>query len=330
MITFESNQPRSSTSENSSHRNRTPSRATSENRVVASLLNEIATLLAQQGASEFRVHAYQNAANMLQQLQKPVRQVLLREGTEGLIAIPTIGQSIAHLIEQYLRVGRIPLLDRLRGEESPERLFATLPGLGTELSRRIHEQLEIETLAELLAAIQDGRLAMVPGLGSRRVQLLRECLSSRLHLAQSAPAGYPVQTDDSVPVEELLDIDAEYRGLASAGKLPRIAPRKFNPGGVAWLPIYHTERGDRHYTALFSNTARAHELGTTKDWVVIYRDDPQSHGRWTVITSHFGRLRGRRIIRGREQQCAEHYLRSAQRSSLDSKPNHDARARELC
>lgn len=333
MISYESDQPRSPANETSSHPKRAPLRVTAENRVVASLLNEIAALLAQQGASEFRVHAYQNAAKMLQQMQQPVREVLARDGIEGLVALPTIGRSIAHLIEQYLRMGRMPLLDRLRGEETPERLFATLPGVGPELSRRIHEQLEIETLGELLAAIQDGRLDLVPGIGSKRIQMLRECLSSRLHLAQPTETRFPVETDDSVPVDELLGIDAEYRRLAAAGKLPRIAPRKFNPGAVAWLPIYHTERGDRHYTALFSNTSRAHELGATKDWVVIYRDDPRSHGRWTVITAHFGKLRGRRIVRGREQQCAEYYLRVDEPSTAipnpTSNPKPKTRAREL-
>ena len=70
-------------------------------------------------------------------------------------------------------------------------------------------------------------------------------------------------------------------------------------------------RGDRHYTALFSNTARAHEFGATHDWVVIYRDDDADHSRWTVITASYGCLRGRRIIRGRERECEAHYARSA-------------------
>ena len=56
-----------------------------------------------------------------------------------------------------------------------------------------------------------------------------------------------------------------------------------------------------------SNTARAHQLGMVHDWVVIYRDDEQGHGRWTVITSRYGKLRGKRIIRGREAQCQEYY-----------------------
>ena len=115
---------------------------------------------------------------------------------------------------------------------------------------------------------------------------------------------------------ELLDIDCQYRQAAQSGKLPLIAPRRFNPTGEAWLPILHTQRDQRHYTALFSNTARAHELGTLRDWVVIYRDDHDGAGQWTVITGRFGRTRGERIVRGRESECIDYY----QEKLKDSKP----------
>jgi putative hydrolase len=65
--------------------------------------------------------------------------------------------------------------------------------------------------------------------------------------------------------------------------------------------------GERHFTALYSNTARAHQLGTARDWVVIYRDDDGGLGQWTVITATTGGLRGRRVVRGREEECARHY-----------------------
>jgi putative hydrolase len=110
-----------------------------------------------------------------------------------------------------------------------------------------------------------------------------------------------------VPVHELLDVDEQYRRLARQGHLPRIAPRRFNPTREAWLPVLHTERGERHYTAMYSNTAHAHEVGATHDWVVIYRDDEDHGGPWTVITAGYGPLRGRRIVRGREDECRQFY-----------------------
>ncbi|NNE01163.1 MAG: DNA polymerase III [Pirellulaceae bacterium] len=286
-----------------------------ENQVLAKMLHEIGDLLADQGAIAFRVQAYHNAANTLLDLPRPVREVLESDGTAGLIELPTIGRSIARLIDQYLHLGHIPLLDRLQGDETADRLFATLPSVGRELARRIHDQLEIETLPELYAASRDGRLAKVPGMGRKRVQAVRECLAERIR-HHPAPDTVPVpgavateigQIDRSVALSELLDVDEEYRRMAEQGKLPKIAPRKFNPSGVAWLPILHTHRDEHHYTAMYSNTARAHELNTIKDWVIIYRDDPKSHGHWTVITSQFGKLHGCRIVRGREDECLEYY-----------------------
>jgi hypothetical protein len=48
-------------------------------------------------------------------------------------------------------------------------------------------------------------------------------------------------------------------------------------------------------------------MGATHNWVVIYRDDHGGHGQWTVVTALYGALRGRRIVRGREPECADYY-----------------------
>jgi len=102
----------------------------------------------------------------------------------------------------------------------------------------------------------------------------------------------------------LLEVDREYRDRAERGALPTIAPRRFNPSGEPWLPVLHTERADWHFTALFSNTARAHELGRTRDWVVIYfSQDSGPEGQRTVVTESRGPLAGRRVVRGREAEC---------------------------
>ncbi len=71
--------------------------------------------------------------------------------------------------------------------------------------------------------------------------------------------------------------------------------------------MLHTQRGARHYTALYSNTARAHELGKTHDWVVLYYDGERGERQCTVITAQRGPLKDRRIVRGREAECADHY-----------------------
>jgi putative hydrolase len=106
-------------------------------------------------------------------------------------------------------------------------------------------------------------------------------------------------------------VDREYRNKAATGQLRLIAPRRFNPTGVAWLPVLHTRRGTHQYTALYSNTARAHRAGTTKDWVVLYYDDRSGERQHTVITATRGPLRDRRVVAGREAECLAFYSRPA-------------------
>jgi putative hydrolase len=117
----------------------------------------------------------------------------------------------------------------------------------------------------------------------------------------------PPKIETAPSVVELLDVDREYRENVAAGRLQRIAPRRFNPRGESWLPILHTRRGRRRYTALFSNTARAHRAGKTRDWVVLYSDNGLGENRHTVITAAFGPLRGRRVVAGREAECIPVY-----------------------
>jgi hypothetical protein len=108
-------------------------------------------------------------------------------------------------------------------------------------------------------------------------------------------------------VATILALDAEYREKAEAGELKLIAPRRFNPAGEKWLPILKADPDGWVFTLLFSNTARAHELGRTRDWVVAYYRRHGPEDQCTIITSSRGALRGKRIIRGREEECRDYY-----------------------
>lgn len=272
------------------------------NAKVAARLDEVALLLEGQGANPFRVSAYRQGAETLRSLDRPVSEIVEEEGLDGLDRLPAIGASLARSIRTLVTTGRLPLLERLRGESGPQRVLMTLPGVGPILADRAHAELGIESLEDLEAAAFDGRLQTVEGFGDKRVAGIRDVLAQRLGRVPRGRSPGPPPS-----VAELLDVDREYRQKAQAGKLRKIAPRRFNPSGKAWLPILHTRRGEHEYTALFSNTARAHELDKTQDWVVIYCDDGSRERTSTVITSQFGLLQGKRIVRGRETECAAYY-----------------------
>jgi len=288
------------------------------NRDIADALARIADLLEAQDADPFRVAAYRRGARRIGRLPTAAAAWVRSDDGHRLESLPDVGPRIAGLVREFVHTGRIALLERLEGAIEPEDLFRTVPGVGPELAARIHAHLEIESLEELEMAAHSGTLETVPGIGPRRAAGIAHSVGDILNRAgrrrrlrrgrQGGPdEGLP--PEDAPPVERLLAIDARYRRRAADGRLKTIAPRRFNPEGRAWLPVLHTEEGPWHFTALYSNTARAHELGRTRDWVVIYYDRDGREGRSTVVTERRGPDRGRRVVRGREQECRRHYAK---------------------
>lgn len=271
-------------------------------------MDTIAELLEIQHANPHKVRAYRGGAKAVRIMAKSIAGIVFSGDGEALQAVPGIGESLSALIEEYVRTGRSRLLQRLQGEVTPEEVFEQVPGVGKELAGRIVKELDIKTLEDLEQAAHDGRLAKIEGFGRRRVEAIQVSLAGMLSgfARRRVQRIIPPETEKAAgqpPVALLLAVDAEYRRKAAAGELKKIAPKRFNPGNVAWLPVYHTEKDDWSFSALYSNTARAHELDKTHDWVVIYWENKGHEGQCTVVTETGGPLEGKRVVRGREGEC---------------------------
>jgi len=276
---------------------------------IALKLQEMAELLDQQGANPFRINAYRRAGASLLGLKKDLSAILDQDGLKGLIALPNVGKGIAAAISEIIASGRWAQLERLRGSLDPAHLFQTVPGIGPDLANRIHDELHIDSLEALESAAYDGSLGRVKGIGVRRLGALRASLASMLGRARRE-VRQPTVGGPGVAL--LLEIDRIYLEKGIAGELPLIAPKRFNPQKISWLPILHDEINGWHFTVMYSNTARAHQLDRTRDWVVIYfYDDQHQEGQVTVVTETHGPLLGRRVVRGYEQDCRSYYFDSA-------------------
>ncbi len=287
------------------------------NAQIADVLEQVADRLEAQRANVYRVDAYRAGAAVVRNHPTSVQDLALAEGRAGLDALPQIGSSLSGTIDEIAHTGKLRMLERLEGRLSPVELFKTVPGIGEELAERIHRELDIDTLEELEVATHDGRLDEVAGFGPRRLEAVRGILATMLtrsprgrarRFEQMQEAGAQVARTEPAEVKPdvalLLDVDREYREKAQTDELPRIAPRRNNPDGAAWLPIFHSLRDGWHFTALFSNTDRAHELDRVRDWVVIYFEREGHEGQCTVVTEYRGPLTGKRVVRGREEEVA--------------------------
>lgn len=280
-----------------------------ENKIIAERLREAAALMELKHANPYRVAAYRRAADSVEALTRDLGEIVRAEGIEGLMTLPGVGSQIADSIFELVRTGHWMQLERLRGVQAPEALFSKVPGVGEELAQRIVSVLHIDSLEALEIAACDGSLRKVPGFGPRRIAIVRAALAEMLARRPfHRTSGIASTPEPSVDV--LLDIDREYREKSAAHELRVIAPRRFNPQHEAWLPILETERAGWRFTALYSNTALAHSLGRTRDWVVIhYQSDFDTEGQSTVVTETRGELTGERVVRGHEGNCVEYYER---------------------
>jgi hypothetical protein len=276
-----------------------------DNAAIARKLNEYAAYLEGEDTNVYRVRAYRRAAATVLEQERPLAEVVNEKGRLGLEELPGIGPSLAYTIEGLIRTGEFRTLRPDAGHVDPERLLTSLPGIGRQLAHTLYEQLGIKTLEEVERAAHDGRLAQA-GIGPKRLRGLIDALAGRLRRNR-----LPELILGEPSVAALLAIDEEYRLQADGDRLPRVAPRRFNPEHEPWLPLYVSDRDGWRFRALFSNTALAYRLGKTHDWVVIAFHDGFNSGQRTVVTETRGELRGLRVVRGRERECRMYYQEHA-------------------
>lgn len=180
-----------------------------------------------------------------------------------------------------------------------------------------------QSIAKLIASKGIEGMTCIKGIGEKLAGLIHEYVEKgEVELLQTLEKEVPAEARQQAPKQKtqhvfekpidiplnlLLEVDEEYRLKAAAGKLKRIAPKKLNPEGKAWLPILLTERQGYKFTVMFSNTARAHELEKTDDWVVVYYEKGKGENQVTIVTEQRGALKGKRVVRGREKECGEFY-----------------------
>ena len=145
--------------------------APEHNQQLAALFRSIAELLAAQRANPYRVRAYRRGADALLALDEDVAEVARRNALED---IEGIGSDLSEKIEEFLRTGKILMLDTLR-MPLPEQVkaWAQLPGLSESLVAYLYSRLNIATLTDLETLVRSHMLRTVPGFSGSEDILLQ-------------------------------------------------------------------------------------------------------------------------------------------------------------
>jgi DNA polymerase (family 10) len=138
---------------------------------VAGMLRQIATLLDEQGVA-FKPAAYRRAAQVVEDLPNDVSTYGNEKELEKL---PGIGKAIAGKIMEFLETGRMHTLDQLLAAQGgiPAELM-DIEGLGPKRIRKLQMELNIQTVADLVAAAKAGKIRDLDGFDAVMEQKLLE------------------------------------------------------------------------------------------------------------------------------------------------------------
>jgi len=129
------------------------------NKTVAGLLRQIATLLQEQEV-DFKPAAYRRAAQVIEELDRDVSEF---DGVKELKKLPGIGDAIAGKIVEYLETGKMTALENLKlaqGGISAD--LMDIEGLGPKRVREIQAAFGVKTVADLICAAEEGKLRTLP------------------------------------------------------------------------------------------------------------------------------------------------------------------------
>jgi DNA polymerase (family 10) len=219
---------------------------------IAQTMQGIAALLELKGENRFKIQAYERAADTLINLPEDIRQVW-REGR--LADIPNVGVAIAGKIAELLTTGQLQFYERLK-TEIPAGLIevVAIPELGPKKAMALYQALGITSIAELEAALEDGRVTSVPGFGAKTaerilegiVALRRRRAEERTPIGVARPLAEQIVRElrgSGLPLDKLEVGGSLRRGKATIGDMDLLATSA-DPAAVVTfftqLPIVQT------------------------------------------------------------------------------------------
>ncbi len=145
-----------------------------QNAEIARALSEVADLLEISAGNPFKVRAYRNAARTVADHPDPIAE-LVAGGEFDLTDLPGIGGGIAKEITALIQTGSMPQRQQLVATVPPGLLdLLRIPGLGPKRVKLFHDQLKVNSVADLKAALEKGKLATLGGFGPKLLEKIRE------------------------------------------------------------------------------------------------------------------------------------------------------------
>ncbi len=290
----------------------------SKNKELADIFEQIADALEIGGENAFEVIAYRKAAMVLDDIAEDV-EILAQE--KRLMDLPGVGKGISKKIDEYLNTGKMK-----KHEEAlssiPQGLMELLgiQNLGPRTIHLAYKELGIKGLDDLKKIIDNGSLAALRGMGSKKVQNITKGIELFEQGLDRIP-GYQALTiaDDVIKYVKMAGIKA----VSPAGSLRRM---KETVGDIDILAMgSEGEAIIAHFTH-YPNAQRILASGSTKGSIMVKTEigprqvdlrvvDEESYGAallyFTGSKAHNIKLRG--MAKDKGMKISEYGLFSGER-----------------
>ena len=143
------------------------------NEYIAAQFSLLSKLMDIHGENSFRSRSYSNAAFVIDKLPVELSDL----SVDKIIAIKGIGDSVAKRVDEIQQTGTLKsLIDLL--EKTPPGITEMLQikGLGPKKIATIWQEMDIESLGELLYACHENRLMLYKGFGEKTQQSVKESI----------------------------------------------------------------------------------------------------------------------------------------------------------
>lgn len=143
------------------------------NKEIADQFKLLGSIMELHGENAFKIRSYQNAYRNLRTLEQPLAQMPEKE----IASLKGIGKAITGKIKELLETGTMSTLERYKAE-TPEgvREMLNIKGFGPKKIMVVWKDLGVESIGELLYAVNENRLIELKGFGEKTQEDLRKKL----------------------------------------------------------------------------------------------------------------------------------------------------------
>lgn len=119
--------------------------------------------------------AYNRAAQVIDSLPNDLSEMYKKDGLKSLEEINGIGKILAEKIEEFIKTKKLKAHEELRASINPGLLtLLQIPGMGPKKVKKLHNELNINSLSDLKEAVNKQKIRHLSGFGEKSELLIKQ------------------------------------------------------------------------------------------------------------------------------------------------------------